>query len=85
MYDFIQAIIVDIPEDNEEDSKTFDMGFLHTLLGTSEIKHLTVAINIYFKLFPRCFFHRRRSLGNFCQRFWDVSDLSSLDNGLYFP
>ena len=37
MYDFIQAITVDIPEDNEEDSKTLDMGFLHNLLGTSEM------------------------------------------------
>ena len=45
----IQAITVDIPDDDQDKSKTFDMGFLHTLLGTSEIKHLTVAINIYFK------------------------------------
>ena len=33
---FVQAINVDIPDDNEEDSKTLDMGFLHNLLGTSE-------------------------------------------------
>ena len=34
---FIQAITLDIPDDNEDDSKTLDMGFLHNLLGTSEI------------------------------------------------
>ena len=34
---FKQAIHVDIPDDNLDDSKTLDMGFLHSLLGTSEI------------------------------------------------
>ena len=34
---FIKTITVDIPDDNEEDSKILDMGFLHYILGTSEI------------------------------------------------
>ena len=35
---FIQTTSVDIPEENEdeEERKTFNMGFLHTLLGTGE-------------------------------------------------
>ena len=34
---FIQTVTVDIPDDNEDGSKTLDMGLLHGLLGTSEI------------------------------------------------
>ena len=34
---FIKTITVDIPDDSKDDSKTLDMGFLHNLLGTSEI------------------------------------------------
>ena len=39
----VQTTTVDIPDDNLDQSKTLDMGFLHALLGTSEIQHLTVA------------------------------------------
>ena len=39
----VQTTTVDIPDDDLDQSKTLDMGFLHALLGTSEIQHLTVA------------------------------------------
>ena len=34
---FIQSTNVDIPEANQDESKTFDMGFLHKILGTGDI------------------------------------------------
>ena len=33
----VQTTTVDIPDDDLDQSKTLDMGFLHALLGTSEI------------------------------------------------
>ena len=34
---FIQTTTVDIPDDSQDGSKTFDMGFLHQILGTGDI------------------------------------------------
>ena len=52
---FIQSTTVDIPEANQDESKTFDMGFLHTILGTGDI-YLWLSNNINENSFQVLFF-----------------------------
>ena len=52
---FIQSTTVDIPEANQDESKTFDMGFLHKILGTGDF-YLWQSNNINENSFQVLFF-----------------------------
>ena len=52
---FIQTTTVDIPDDSQDGSKTFDMGFLHQILGTGDI-YLWLSLNNNENSFQVLFF-----------------------------